>query len=376
MAKSPLQIKTKKKAPRVTKNAEYMANLKFYGEEPSLKGKVSDILIMRAFTWYNYMCEPEDAREYIIEYLKANKQETLIKKFRRVPLNRIPTTYAWVYRMSMRGTQFDSSILEKAKKSIEASFSFMEEEVKEEKKIVEKPSIQERIAEKVSEFIGEVESIIDNTPEGWSMYKHLQTAEFPAKLTTKVLEYYKPFLEELTELLNNGESQLKEAYSHLSKPKLRERIALFQMIVDDCNRYAGNLRKQKAPRKKKAQPADKVLKFFQYQKESNEHKLQSVSPESILGAQELWVFNTKYNILSVFRAIGPAGLNVKRTAITGFDSESSVSKRIGRTTEETLKKVLSGGKIVLRRLMDEIKSDPVKISDRINNNVILVKTVR
>jgi hypothetical protein len=136
------------------------------------------------------------------------------------------------------------------------------------------------------------------------------------------------------------------------------------------------LRKQRAPRKKKAPTADKLLKNFQFQKESNEYKLKSVAPESVLGAQELWTFNTKYKVLTVFRASGHAGLSVKRTAIVGFDQDNSVSKRVGRKTEDTLQRVLTGGKIVLRKLMEEITSDPVKIADRINNNVVLLKTVR
>jgi hypothetical protein len=195
-------------------------------------------------------------------------------------------------------------------------------------------------------------------------------------MTTKVGDYYRPVLEELEEALEGDDDQLKEAYKHFTKPKLRERIALFKMIVEDCDRYAGNLRKQRAPRKKKAPTADKLLKNFQYQKESNEHKLKSVAPESILGAQELWTFNTKYNVLTVFRASSHTGLSVKRTCIVGFDVNNTTSKRIGRKTEESLQRVLTGGKVVLRKLMDEIKSDPIKLTDRINNNVILVKTVR
>lgn len=378
MAKNLLQVKGKKRAPRRSKSADYLANLKYFGEEPLLKGPVDDSTLGKALTWYNYMCEPDEAREYIIEYLKTTKQEALLKKFRRVPMSRIPKTYAWVYRIKTRGGEIHPDTLMRAERSIKDSLQYMEDEKVEETTtpVVEKPSIQERITEKLSDYIGEIENIVDDLPKDWSMYKHLQSTQFPAKMTTKVADYYRPILEELELALEGGDDQLKEAYKHLSKPKLRERVALFQSIVDDCDRYAGNLRKQRAPRKKKAPTADKLLKHFQFQKESNEHKLKSVAPESIIGAQELWTFNTKYNILTVFRASGHAGLSVKRTAIVGFDEANSVSKRIGRKTDETLQRVLTGGKIVLRKLMDEISSDPAKISDRINSNIVLLKTVR
>jgi hypothetical protein len=378
MAKSLLQLKGKKRAPRKSKSADYLANLKYFGDEPLLRGPVDDSTLGKALTWYNYMCEPDEAREYILEYLKQNGQTDVLKKFRRVPLSRIPTTYGWIYRMKMRGADVDNSVMQRAGFAILNSLEYVEEEKKEETAapVADKPSIQERISDKVSDFIGEIENIVDDLPKDWSMYKHLQSTQFPAKLTTKVAEFYRPVVEELEAVLEGADDQLKEGYKKFSKPKLRERIALFQSIIDDCNRYSGNIRKQRAPRKKKAPTADKLLKHFQFQKESNEYKLKSVAPESIIGAQELWTFNTKYKVLTVFRASGHAGLSVKRTAISGFDEENSVSKRIGRNTEESLQRVLTGGKIVLRKLMDEIKSDPAKISDRINNNVVLLKTVR
>lgn len=378
MTKRPALIKTKKRTVRKTKSESYLVNLKYMGEEPLLKGSVDDSTLLRTLNWYNYMCEDNDAREYIIEYLKSTKQEVLLKKFRRVPMSRIPKTYAWVYRIVSRGGNIHPNALMRADKAIKESLHYMEDEKVEvnDKPVTEKPSIQDRIAEKLSDYIGDVENTIDNLPKDWSMYKHLQSTQFPAKLTTKVAEYYRPILEELEAALQGDDEQLKEAYKHFSKPKLRERIAVFQMIVEDCDRYAGNLRKQRAPRKKKAPTADKLLKHFQYQKVSNEHKLQSVAPESIIGAQELWTFNTKYNVLTVFRASGHSGLSVKRTSIAGFDVDNSTSKRIGRKTEDMLQRVLTGGKIVLRKLMDEIKSDPVKVADRINTNVVLLKVTR
>jgi hypothetical protein len=78
----------------------------------------------------------------------------------------------------------------------------------------------------------------------------------------------------------------------------------------------------------------------------------------------------------VYRARGPAGLTVKRTSIDGYDNDASLIKRIGRKPEEYVKKVLSGGKITLRKLMEEIKSEPTTFTDRINTNTVILKVVR
>jgi hypothetical protein len=101
--------------------------------------------------------------------------------------------------------------------------------------------------------------------------------------------------------------------------------------------------------------------------------LASINPETIIGSQTLWTFNTGNNTLSVFNAVDRAGLSVNRTAITNYDPKTSKSMRIGRKTAERLKSVLTGGKIVLRKVQDEMNNE---VSERINISTILLKTVR
>jgi hypothetical protein len=78
----------------------------------------------------------------------------------------------------------------------------------------------------------------------------------------------------------------------------------------------------------------------------------------------------------MYKAYGPAGLNINRASITGYDEEGSNCKRIGRKTEYYLDRVLNGGKIVLRKIFDEITSEKGKVGDRINTNTILLKVVK
>jgi hypothetical protein len=377
MAKKPVLQKRVKKTVRKTHNEVYLVNRKYLGDEPSFDGPVLRTELSRALTWYTYMSDHDEAREYIIDYLKANKKDQLIKKVKRVPNNRLPLTAAWVFRLSMRGAQLEGDSVERAFALLQASFNYMEEEKKEEETVViEKPTIQDRIADKMSEYIGDIEAIIDNPPADFSMYKHLTATQFPAKLTTKVAEYYKPMLVEMAEALLAKDEQVKEGYKSYTKAQIKERLALYTMIVEDCERYAGNIKKARAPRKSKPITAEKKLKHIKYLKEDNSLKLKSVNPETILGAQELWTYNTKNKLLTVYRARGPAGLDVNRMSITGFDQEASTSKRIGRKTEDVLNRVLNGGKIVLRKIFDEISSDKTEVNERLNNNIILLKTVR
>ena len=133
-------------------------------------------------------------------------------------------------------------------------------------------------------------------------------------------------------------------------------------------------KKVRKPRKPRAVSVEKKLKNLKYQKENNEFKIASINPEKIIGAQELWTFNTKYKIVTVLRALDRGGLQVKGTSIIGYDEATSMSKGTGRKPEVVLDKLQNGGKIVLKKLMGELKTDKA-LQYRINENTILMKVI-
>ena len=375
MAKRAATIATKKKVVRVSKGESFYINKKYYGEEPTW-GVDGYKFIYNAFNWYNTMAEEDEIRLYITDYLKSIKADAEAKKLSRVPDMRLPRTASAVVRIQMRGGPVEEDMLVRAKDSIfECIAKYAEQEKKDDTNVV-RLSVQDHMTNKVSEFIGEIESIIDGGALNFSMYTSLQSNSFPAALSTRVADYYRPIKQEIADAIAKKDPQLVEAYSSYTKPQMKAKLALYTGIVEDCEKHSGNLRKARKPRKKKAVSPAKKLKVFQYQKEDAALKISSVNPESVLGAQELWTFNTKSKVLSVFRARGPAGLEVNRTAIGGYDADTSMSKKIGRKTDEVLKTVTSSGKVALRKLFDTINTDTLKFVDRLNSNTILLKVVR
>ena len=144
------------------------------------------------------------------------------------------------------------------------------------------------------------------------------------------------------------------------------------MIVEDCNRYFGNKVIVRKPRKKKEKSAIQLIKSIKYKKEDNELKVVSIDPINIIGAQSLWLYNTKYKKLTVLNARGPAGLSVKGTTIINFDEPNSQSKTL-RKPNEIIPKVLQSGKVVLKKLMTEIKTKESPANGRVNEDTILLK---
>jgi hypothetical protein len=103
-------------------------------------------------------------------------------------------------------------------------------------------------------------------------------------------------------------------------------------------------------------------------KEFAELKLKSVKPENIIGATELWVYNTKYRKVQVYKA--PTGLAVKGTTVIGFDIVESKSLTL-RKPEDFFK----GLTLTKRPLNAAIKSVKTKASvpnGRINEECIIL----
>ena len=73
--------------------------------------------------------------------------------------------------------------------------------------------------------------------------------------------------------------------------------------------------------------------------------------------------------------MGPAGLGVKGSTLTGWDEKTSVIKTLRKPTEQ-LNKLLAGGKIVLRKFMEEIKCKPKNATGRINKETVLVRIIK
>jgi len=374
MAKSLLQMRSKKK-PRVTRSESYLVNEKYLGEEPISKSdaEITEAEYAKCLSWYNYMVDTKERRGFIKDYLKSNQRGAEAKKFDRVSDTWVPTTAAAIARMISRGFKLPASSKPFLEKSLAECLHKARDEEPEAEEKINVVSIQDRIRDKVHDIIGDVEAMIDSG-EPVELYDWLKKSEIPAMHDNKIAAYYRPIVAEFQELVDGGCEQLKEAYSHMSKKQQRDRLAFFENLVEQAERYAGVTKKMRAPRKPRAVSLEKQLKHLKYMKESTEYKLASINPEKILGAQELWCFNTKYRTVTVFRALDRGGLKVKRSSIVNYDEKTSMTRGTGRQTEKVVDKIMQGGKIILKKVMDELKGNQ-SLQERINENTILLKVV-
>ena len=249
---------------------------------------------------------------------------------------------------------------------------------KEKKEVKEKPkkviSIQERLQGKVEDFISAIEGQVDDFVDSdykmkYNPYNHLSEIGCKAAHARKMRPFYVDCYNELVDVYNKDDEYYVEAWSHL-KPKYHKLMMDFYgNIVDDLDRIIKNSTAQRKPRKKKTLSATRLVKSLKFQPEFSDLKLVSINPEKIIGATELWVYNTKYNRMGVYHAVNSIrGLSIKGCTIQHFDEDTSVQKT-ARKPQDALS-VLN--KRSLKKQLNHMKTREQKMTGRINAQTILL----
>ena len=256
-----------------------------------------------------------------------------------------------------------------------------EEAVVEVKSTVVQPTIQERVKDSAMRMTEEIEDAIESfqtdpenfDPKAFKMLNLLKGKEVKAAHARIIKDFYSRDLAELEELASGkGDEQLKEGYSHRSKKQVKNLIAFYQEIMSACDMLAQEAKVNRKPRKTKVVPKDKIVAKLKFMKSNEPLKLVSINPADIIGAGELWIFNTKTRKLGKYVASEFNTLNVKGTTITNFDEFKSIQKTI-RKPEEKLKEFKAANKVALRKFLDEINATDTKMNGRINEETILLK---
>ena len=159
-----------------------------------------------------------------------------------------------------------------------------------------------------------------------------------------------------------------EGYSNFTKRELKKFAEFVEQIITDCNQMVQTAKANRAPRKRKPVPLGKQVAKVKYMKEFAELKLKSIKPEDMIGAKEVWLYNTKYRKVQVYK--NESGLAIKGTTIIGFDVTDSKSMTL-RKPEEFFKG-LAMGKRALTAAFKTLKTKPATPNGRINEECIIL----
>jgi hypothetical protein len=270
-----------------------------------------------------------------------------------------------------------------------------------------RPSIQDRIAERVREIVVPIEDWLERlitmpdrfNPETFELIEHFKKEKVGGVHARKIMEMYETQYKEYKDLLelrkknlkfsdideegegDSEERQLLESYEDVSNEVIEKGIKAHDNIFKACDYMIDMANANRKPRKKKPISKDKLVSKLQYCKQDTKYNLTSIDPKDVITAEQLWVFNTKTRKLGMYVAsvLDPRGLNregtglmVKGTSVQGFDPVKSKQKTL-RKPEEQLTEFMKCGPVKSKTFFSEIKSMEITLTGRINPDTILLK---
>ena len=380
-------IKIKTKAPRQTRVA--FADEKYTGSEPEWPAEAADWdnerfdnKLRKSFYYYNYYYSQKDCKKYVVEWLQKNSKLSIeeVKAFNRAGDRLLPMTVCSLIMAHRAGMPFRGRHIEFIIDSVMDVVAKAEPEVLDAvatpEQVAHRPTIQDRLAERTSEIIGELEGIFDDVATGvknpTKLYDYLVANNVVQSQLGKYEDVYKTRKAELELAISRKDDQVREGYSHLKAADFKRIIAWIDDLLAAVEQYRGVKKATKKARVKKAPSREKVVARLKYAKDNAGLKIVSINPADIIGAQALWVYNVKTRKLGRYVAAAYQTLNVKGTSIVNFDTDKSVSKTL-RKPDENLREFAKAGKVALRKFLDDIKATEAKMNGRISADVVLLK---
>jgi len=344
--------------------------------------------IQKALNWYNYNWSEKDYRKATLEYLKKNKyskaNQEAVANASTVSFDfRCVGAYCRVSNNGVTLPQLKKTLVEKHISNLIADGTKLPIVAP----VVEKPkvSIQDRINEQVSEYIGDLETHVDElvdyltkpnvTKFDFDVPEWIRKKEIKSIQAQMIAEHFKPRIKELEEAIEGNDADLKEAYSWLSKPKLKKYLTFHQEMVVHFQAQAQFAKSIRKPRKKKKKKPEQLVSKLKYQKECSEFNITSVDPREIIGAKKLVAFNSKYRTLTVYESSPLVdGFTIKGTTLVGYDEANSKCKKL-RDPKSVLTRMI-GGVRAINNAWETVKTKETKPNGRFNENTVILQVIK
>lgn len=382
-------IKAPKRAPKKTRDPLF-ADEKYTGSEPmwdteralKMSQEEFDHFLRKSFAYYNYYYAQKDLKKHMVKWMQENGYNKKdVSAFIRSPDRSVPMTAYGLLMAHKQGMPFREKELNYVKARINFAINEAEPEVievaTESAPAIRVPTIQDRLNEKTSEHLAHFEGLYDEVVEGATVdpkaYDYFVSNTVPQSQLGKFENYIDTQRMYLTAAVDKMDEQYVEAYKHYRAADFKRHFAFLDSIQTAIDQYRQVKKATKKARVKRAPNKEKVVSKLKYLKEEKTLKLVSINPVDIIGAQELWCYNTKTRKLYKYIADSLTGpLGVKGTSIINFDTTKSVGKTL-RKPDEKLKEFAKATKVQLRKFLDEIKATETVGNGRMNSDIVLLK---
>ena len=350
------------------------------GEPSGITPEINDYAsaLSRAFNFYHQDKDKKDARLYLKAYVKHKDSTFNVKVIDSTADNKISLTLGWCARIISNGNTLAPKHINELDLYLkDLSKTKVEEVVVVVKEKINRPTIQDYMQDKISEVLGEMEGVIDNfIKDGntFDLYSHLKANSIPRPYCSHIEEWTKRKAREFIQVHQETDKEARAAYL-LTNKQLVQLIKMLGQFLQDLEKFSQFKKANRKPKVTKVKPPIVQVAKLKYKKIDEALNLKSANPAEMVGASQVWVYNCKYKKLAVYRSDAPQGIQVKGTALQNYQPELSEQKSL-RKPAETIKYLLSAGKIQLRKIISDLTTKQSDVSGRLNEDCIIVRVIR
>lgn len=358
-------------------------DIKYTGEEPQFlvqpETDTRKFCLIRAFNWYNHYFDRKMSKDMLVEYAEKHCSANDIKKLKSVPDRNVTIPIGWLCRMSSRGLILTDDerkmITDEITKLVSRVTDTVEPSDTPEVKST-RPNVQEIMRERAQQAAGDIEGLFDDqisTTTDTNIIGVLTEYSVLPQHVGFIADLWKKRKDELESALTGKDAQLREGYSNCNKTQIKNMIKFCDIVMNGVSGYVTVKKTTKNYKPRKAVSPEKQASKVKYLKEFQELGLKSVPPSKLIGASEIWLYDTEKRKIHYYVADSHVGtMSVKGTTIVGFDSANSGVKTV-RKPQEFLKNFMSSGKPAARKLFKELTTVQIEPNGRTNESLIILK---
>lgn len=322
-------------------------------KEPKFTALNSDkINLIRGLNYYANHATQEQSKKWSIEWAKKNMPEIVLG------LNKQKDWHfnnnGFVLRMVENGFVLEQDQLEKIKTRLveisQISESVTEEKVAPVKKVVAQHN---KTLEKFDYAIDAI--LMGQNPESIPFDTNKKNhAEVLAKCD-KMLQ------------------EMEDAPEYFAKNKIRPMKKFLSEVKKQLHAIMHVVKQQRVRKvkPKKVNPI-KLTNKMPFKRKNEELGLESLRPESLIGAKQAIVYNAKYRFLMYFKAASDDGFSVSGATLKNYDIEKSVFKKI-RNPENMVKSISGLTLAGMRKFLDTVNAKAFPCKGRFNEETLILK---
>lgn len=364
------------------------AEVGIMGHEPTWDAPIADskyrFELQRGFAWHAYCATYEDYVKYLAVWIglhRGARSKDDLRKWDAYPKALVIGTVETLARMHLQGFPINQPDLDK----IHAFVDALPEPAKRERKESDKPvvSVQDRVKAQVISVFSEIDEAADILTDGdgidpEAMQEVLFDASFKEPHFRYIIAYLETYITEWNEIVearaskdpSDEQEQLIEGTRHLKPRTVANAVRTFTQLRDSVRGHV-NVAKAKKVRKKRPVDKQKVVSRVRFAKEDKDLGITSINPVDILGATELWVYDTKRRRLQHYVGDAPGSLHVKGAKLLGYSDKSG--SKVLRKPEEQLKEFMSLRKNQTEKWFDGVRAKTAPLNGRTATYLLLLK---